>query len=120
MPGNHCPFLKVLSASALENLVRSVCRGSTHGLGRQWQACLVETSGTMAGENLREFARAPVSGTVKFFERNRASQAVSTEISGGGIFLRTGAVLAEGAMVTVRVTLPGACGEHSPCSARSR
>ncbi len=61
----------------------------------------------MTGENLREFARAPMSGTVKFFEWNRASQAEGTEISGGGVFLRTGAVLAEGAMVTVRVTLPG-------------
>ena len=59
------------------------------------------------GNNLREFARAPLSAPVKFFEWNQPSQAEGTEISGGGIFLRTKAVLAEGAMVTVRVTLPG-------------
>jgi uncharacterized protein (TIGR02266 family) len=57
--------------------------------------------------NLREFPRAPMSGTVKFFEWNQPSAAEGTEISGGGMFLRTRAVLAEGAMLTVRVTLPG-------------
>ncbi len=59
------------------------------------------------GNNLREFARAPMSGTVKFFDWNLPAQAEGTEISGGGMFLRTRAVVAEGAMVTVRVTLPG-------------
>ena len=59
------------------------------------------------GTNNREFDRAPLSGTVKFFDWNRPSSAEGTEISGGGMFLRTRAVLAEGAMVTVRLTLPG-------------
>ena len=48
-----------------------------------------------------------MSSPVKFFEWNRPSEAEGTEISAGGIFLRSRAVLAEGAMVTVRVTLPG-------------
>ncbi len=48
-----------------------------------------------------------MSGTVKFFEWDQPTHAEGTEISAGGIFLRTRAVLAEGAMVTVRVTLPG-------------
>lgn len=55
----------------------------------------------------REFSRAPMSGPVKFFDWNQPRQAEVTEISGGGIFLRTGEVLAEGAMVTLRVTVPG-------------
>ncbi len=59
------------------------------------------------GIDHREFARAPMSGTVKFFDWNQPSAAEGTEISAGGMFLRTRAVLAEGAMVTVRVTLPG-------------
>ncbi len=57
--------------------------------------------------NNRAFSRAPMSGTVKFFDWNLPSHAEGTEISAGGIFLRTRAVLSEGAMVTVRVTLPG-------------
>ncbi len=48
-----------------------------------------------------------MSGAVKFFEWNEPRQAEVTEISGGGVFLRTREVLAEGAMVTLRVTLPG-------------
>ena len=57
--------------------------------------------------NNRAFDRAPMSGPVKFFEWDHARQAQSTEISAGGIFLRTGEALPEGAMLTVRVTLPG-------------
>ncbi|MBS1153502.1 MAG: hypothetical protein H6Q89_5200, partial [Myxococcaceae bacterium] len=53
------------------------------------------------GNELREFARAPMSGPVKFFEWNHPAHAEGTEISGSGIFLRTREVLAEGAMVTV-------------------
>jgi uncharacterized protein (TIGR02266 family) len=59
------------------------------------------------GSNNRKFVRAPMSGTVKFFDWDRPTAAEGTEISGGGIFLRTRAILAEGAMVTVRLTLPG-------------
>lgn len=61
----------------------------------------------MKPSNHREFDRAPMSGTVKFFDWDRPGQAEGTEISGGGMFLRTATVMAEGAMVTVRVTLPG-------------
>jgi uncharacterized protein (TIGR02266 family) len=57
--------------------------------------------------NHRQFPRAPMSGPVKFFQWNEPRQAEVTEISGGGVFLRTQQVLAEGAMVTLRVTLPG-------------
>ncbi len=57
--------------------------------------------------NHRAYDRAPMSGPVKFFEWDRPAQAEGTEISAGGMFLRTRAVLAEGAMLTVRVTLPG-------------
>ena len=57
--------------------------------------------------NDRQFPRAPMSGPVKFFDWNQPKRADVTEISGGGIFLRTGEVLAEGAMVTVRMTVPG-------------
>jgi uncharacterized protein (TIGR02266 family) len=63
--------------------------------------------GFMTHSNHRQFPRAPMSGAVKFFDWNQARHAEGTEISGGGIFLRTREVLAEGAMVTVRVTLPG-------------
>jgi uncharacterized protein (TIGR02266 family) len=55
----------------------------------------------------RAHQRAPLTGAVKFFEWNKARQAEALEISAGGIFLRTKEVLAEGAMVTLRVTLPG-------------
>ena len=61
----------------------------------------------MNANNHRAFPRAPMSGTVKFFDWNQPAQAEGTEISGGGMFLLTKAVLSEGAMVTVRVTLPG-------------
>ena len=61
----------------------------------------------MTGPDLRGFARAPMSGMVKFFEWNQPRQAEGTEISGGGVFLRTGAALSEGSMLTMRVNLPG-------------
>ena len=57
--------------------------------------------------NHREYERTPMSGAVKFFDWNQPRNAEGTEISGNGIFLRTRDVLAEGAMVTLRVTLPG-------------
>lgn len=55
----------------------------------------------------REFQRAPLSGEVKFYEWDQLRQAVATEISGGGIFLRTSESLPEGSMLTLRVNLPG-------------
>ena len=58
-------------------------------------------------DNHRQFPRAPMSGRVKFFDWNQPRQAEVTEISASGIFLRTREALAEGGMVTLRVTLPG-------------
>lgn len=60
----------------------------------------------MRHEN-REFHRAPLTGPVKFFEWDRASAADAVEISGSGIFLKTRQLLAEGSMLTLRLTLPG-------------
>lgn len=48
-----------------------------------------------------------MSGEVKFFEWNQPRAAVATEISGGGMFLKTPQALPEGSMLTVRVALPG-------------
>lgn len=60
----------------------------------------------MRHEN-REFSRAPLTSTVKFFDWGRAQAADAIEISGSGIFLKTTALLAEGSMLTLRLTLPG-------------
>jgi uncharacterized protein (TIGR02266 family) len=51
--------------------------------------------------------RAPMSGTVKYFDWNRPREAEAVEISAGGIFLQTAEPLAEDRLVTVRVSLPG-------------
>src|SRR4051812_31446433 len=68
-------------------------------------------SDTMIGRGqhseARAHARARYGETVRYFEWDRARQAQGTEISAGGIFLRTGAPLAEGKMVTLRLALPG-------------
>lgn len=60
----------------------------------------------MKHEN-REFHRAPLSSPVKFFIWGKAVAADAIEISGSGIFLKTQTLLAEGSMLTLRVTLPG-------------
>src|SRR3954451_8430321 len=57
--------------------------------------------------NSRQYPRAPLTGTVKFFDWNRALHADVSEISANGIFLRTDSSLPEGAMVTLRVAIPG-------------
>lgn len=57
--------------------------------------------------NSRKYPRAPMSGTVRFYEWNRPMQADAAEISGNGMFLRTPSVLPEGSMVTLRLMLPG-------------
>lgn len=58
--------------------------------------------------NHRRYARAPLTGlTVKFYEWNRPQQADAAEISGGGMFLRTPKSLAEGALITLRLAIPG-------------
>jgi uncharacterized protein (TIGR02266 family) len=55
----------------------------------------------------RQFNRAPMTASVRFFEWNRAQSADALEISASGIFLKTTRLLAEGSMLTLRVTLPG-------------
>jgi type IV pilus assembly protein PilZ len=60
----------------------------------------------MAPEH-REFTRAPLTGPVRFFEWNEARSADAVEISASGIFLKTTRLLAEGSMLTLRLTLPG-------------
>ncbi len=58
--------------------------------------------------NLRRYPRAPLTGTVKFYEWNRPLSADAAEISGNGMFVRTDAALAEGTLVTLRLSIPGA------------
>lgn len=55
----------------------------------------------------REFLRAPLTSTVKFFDWNHAQAADAVEISASGIFLKTRALLSEGSMLTLRLSLPG-------------
>lgn len=73
---------------------------------RGFGAQIAEGAHTMT-TNHRQFNRVPMSGPVKFFDWNEPRQAEVTEISAGGVFLRTRESLAEGAMLTLRVTLPG-------------
>jgi len=58
-------------------------------------------------DDLRRFPRAPLTGPVKFFNWDRPMQADALEISPEGIFLKTGQALPEGALLTLRLTLPG-------------
>ncbi|MGQ0503717.1 MAG: PilZ domain-containing protein [Myxococcaceae bacterium] len=57
--------------------------------------------------NSRKYPRAPLTGTVKFYEWNRPLAAEAAEISGSGIFVGTQAPIAEGALITLRLSLPG-------------
>lgn len=61
----------------------------------------------MVHDEHREFARVPVSGTVRTWEWNHVRQAQAAELSAGGIFLRTPDVLPEGTHLTVRLQVPG-------------
>ena len=66
-----------------------------------------ETQKGVVKMDAREFPRAPMTAPVKFFQWNELREAEATEISANGLFLRTREVLSEGAMITVRLTLPG-------------
>jgi uncharacterized protein (TIGR02266 family) len=55
----------------------------------------------------RDYPPAPFAVPVKYFEWNQARQGVAAEISGGGLFMRTAAVLPEGSLLTLRLALPG-------------
>ncbi|MHB8873101.1 MAG: PilZ domain-containing protein [Myxococcaceae bacterium] len=55
----------------------------------------------------RTYPRAPLSGTVKFYDWDRPFQAGAEQISASGVFLRTASQLAEGSLVTMRLAIPG-------------
>lgn len=55
----------------------------------------------------REFPRAPVGVSVRYWEWGTARQAEALEVSANGLFLKTPQVLSEGARLTVRLELPG-------------
>lgn len=44
---------------------------------------------------------------VKYFEWDQVRQGVAAEISSGGLFMKTAAVLPEGSLLTLRLALPG-------------
>ena len=57
--------------------------------------------------NTRAHPRAPFTEKVRYFEWDRARLAEATEISAGGLFLKTEAPLPEGKLLTLRLALPG-------------
>src|SRR5881227_235010 len=63
---------------------------------RERQMAIGLQSGRSMEANQRKYPRAPLSGTVKFFEWNRPFHADATEISANGLFVRTPASLSEG------------------------
>lgn len=58
-------------------------------------------------EDHRRFPRAPLTGRVKFYDWDKPMHADATEISGEGIFLKTPEALPEGALLTLRLSIPG-------------
>lgn len=65
----------------------------------------MSTSGNPSG---RKHLRAPFAAEVRYFDWNEPHVAQSSELSAGGIFLRTEAPVAEGRLLTLRLALPGA------------
>ncbi len=57
-----------------------------------------------------EMPRAPLTGSVRYWEWNQPRTAEGVEISGNGVFLRTSHVLSEGAHLTLRLELPAVPG----------
>ncbi len=55
----------------------------------------------------RQHPRVPLTGKVKFYDWNRPFHADAAEISANGMFLKTDVSLDEGAMVTLRLSIPG-------------
>lgn len=53
-----------------------------------------------------ELARAPLTGSVRYWEWNQPRMGEGVEISGNGVFIRTATVLPEGAHLTLRLELP--------------
>lgn len=56
---------------------------------------------------LRDFARAPFTQAVTYYEWDRPRQAAGAEISASGIYLRTTEPLQVGSLLTLRLQLPG-------------
>ncbi|MHB8419258.1 MAG: PilZ domain-containing protein [Myxococcales bacterium] len=54
----------------------------------------------------RGYPRAPLSGTVRFYDWNQPHDAQAREIGGGGLFLQTDDLLPEGSLLTLRIELP--------------
>ncbi len=54
----------------------------------------------------REYSRAPLPVPVRFYDWGRPFDGQAAEIGGGGLFVHTEAPIAEGALLTLRVTLP--------------
>jgi hypothetical protein len=59
-----------------------------------------------ANQGQREFPRAPLCETVRFFAWNEPFDAQAAEIGGGGLSLQTELPIAEGTLLTLRVSLP--------------
>jgi type IV pilus assembly protein PilZ len=57
-----------------------------------------------------ELPRAPLTGSVRYWEWNQPRVAAGVEISGNGVFLKTTHAVSEGAHVTVRLELPAVPG----------
>ena len=55
----------------------------------------------------RQYQRAQTGVAVRYWEWNQAHKAEAVELSAGGLFLRTKALLAEGKHLTLRLELPG-------------
>ena len=53
-----------------------------------------------------ELERAPLTGTVRYWEWNQPRIGEGVEISANGVFIRTATVLPEGAHLTLRLELP--------------
>ena len=62
--------------------------------------------GNPVNQGQREFPRAPLASSVRFFEWNEPHEALASEIGAGGLFLQTDAPIPEGTMLTLRVELP--------------
>lgn len=64
--------------------------------------------GYQEGNMARSFPRAPFTAAIRYFEWDRPREAHASEISAGGLFLRTRELLPEGSFITLRLLLPGA------------
>ncbi|HUB08264.1 MAG TPA: PilZ domain-containing protein [Myxococcales bacterium] len=54
----------------------------------------------------RSYPRAPLSGSIRFYDWNHPHDALAREIGGGGLFLQTEELVPEGSLLTLRIELP--------------